>query len=280
MRFRVVRNALFILMLGTAAAAAHPQASSMPSAAAESSVTGADRGRKLLDLMVQALGGDAWLHRRAWTIEGRAASFYKGKPNEGVIQFEEFHREDPFAERIEIITKLGVFIPTAHRDIVQVWLPDNGYEVTYRGKKELPKDIVLDFERRREHSLEAVVKVWLKQPGVEVVYEGTSTVERRIADKISILSAKNDAVTIELDQTTHLPLRRTFEYRNVTFGDHDEDVEEYDDYHPVQNFMTPLTLTRFRNGDMVSQRFFTKVTYGADLAPVLFDPDKALVKKK
>ena len=163
---------------------------------------------------------------------------------------------------------------------MQVYTPDTGYEVTYRGKKELPADIVEDWKRRRSHSLENVVKVWLKEPGVEVVYEGASMVERHLADKVTVLSAKNDAVTIELDETTHLPLKRTFEFRNETYKDHDVDVEEYDDYHPVQGLPTALTITRLRNGDMVSQRFYTKVTYNTGLAPALFDPDLALKKKK
>jgi hypothetical protein len=277
---RVLRGAVLMGVMMTAAGVAHAQAADVPSANAGPSVTGNDRGKKLIDLMVQALGGDAWVHRKDWTIEGHAASFYKGNPNEGVIAYEEFHRAQPFAVRIEIITKIGVFIPTAKRDIVQVWTPDNGYEVTYRGKKELPKIDVEDFQRRRAHSLEAVVDTWLKEPGVEVVYEGTSMVQRHLADKVTVLSAKNDAVTIELDETTHLPLSREFEFRNETYKDHDKDREEYDDYHVMDGLMTALTITRFRNGDMVSQRYYTKVTYNKGLAADLFDPDKVLVKKK
>ena len=255
------------------------QASAIPSAGAPAA-TGEDRGRKLLEQMVQALGGDAWLHVRDWTIEGRAASFYKGKPNEGVTMFEEFHRAEPFGTRVEIISKLGVFIATEHRDIVQVYTPETGYEVTYKGKKELPADIVEEWKRRRAHSLESVVKTWLKEPGVEVVYDGTSMVERHLADKVTVLSAKNDAVTIELDETTHLPLKRTFEFRNETYKDRDVDVEEYDDYHPVQGLMTALTITRLRNDDIVSQRFYTKVTYNTGLSAALFDPNLVLKKKK
>ncbi len=257
---------------------ARAQASDLQSANAGTTVTG-DKGRKLLALMVQALGGDAWINRRDWVIEGHGASFYKGAPNPYVSTWEEFHREAPFGDRIELISKIGVFIPTTKRDVVQVWTPDNGYEVTYRGKKELPKDIVEDFQRRRAHSVEAVVTQWLKEPGVEVVYGGTTTVDRQLADKVTVLSAKNDAVTLELDQTTHLPLSRTFEFRNETYKDHDVDVETYGNYHTMDGLMTALTITRYRNGDMVNQRFYTKVTSNKSLAPVLFDPDKALVKK-
>jgi hypothetical protein len=104
-------------------------------------------------------------------------------------------------------------------------------------------------------------------------------VERRMADKITVLSANNDAVTIELDATTHLPLRRTFRWRNEQFKDYDEDAETYDDYHAVDGLPTAYTLTRYRNGDMVNQRFYTKVIYNQGLSPELFNPDNLLKKK-
>ena len=87
----------------------------------------------------------------------------------------------------------------------------NGYEITYKGNKPLPADQVKEYFQRQSHSVEAVVRVWLKEPGVVVLYEGTTMVERRMADKITLLGANNDAVTLELDYTTHLPLRRTYE---------------------------------------------------------------------
>jgi len=67
-----------------------------------------------------------------------------------------------------------------------------------------------------------------------------------------VIDSTNDSVTLELDANTHLPLRRTFEWRNATYKDRDEDVEEYSDYHDVQGLPTPYTVTRYHNGDMVS----------------------------
>ena len=93
-----------------------------------------------------------------------------------------------------------------------------------------------------------------------------------------MLAATNDAVTIELDETSHLPLSRTFQSRNPLYRDFDEYVDQYDDYHPMQGIMTPLTITRLKNGDMVSQRFLTKVTYNTSLPADLFDPDRPLTK--
>ena len=238
------------------------------------------KAQQLLDQMVKALGGDAWLHRNTWTAEGRVATFYKGRPNEGVIPYEEYHREDPYASRIVIVSHSGVFIPTAKRDIQELWVGGTGWEITYRGKKELPKEVIGDYEMRRRHSLEAVMQRWVKAPGVVLVYAGTTTVARHLADEVTVLSADNDAVTIDLDAATHLPLDTHFEVRNEQYRDHDSYREEYDDYHDQGGVMTALTITRYKNDDMTSQRYITKIAYGAAIDATLFDPDRPLTKKK
>ena len=143
-------------------------------------------------------------------------------------------------------------------DVVQIWTAGNGYEITFKGQTALPKEQVEDYYRRRAHSIEEVVHNWLKAPGVMVVSEGTVMVVRRLADRVTVLTATNDAVTLDLDATTHLPLRRTFRWRNPQFNDYDEESETYDDYHTIQGLPTPLTITRYHNGEMSSQRFLTK----------------------
>ena len=237
------------------------------------------QARRLLQQMVDALGGDKWLHRATERIEGKSATFYKSAPNPYEIQYEQYRRLEPFGERIVIVSKMGVFIPTSKRDIVEVWTPDNGYEVTYRGSKELPKADVEDFQRRRRHTLDVVMRDWLKRPDTLVTYEGSSMEERRLVDKVSILNAENDAVTLALDQETHLPRSRSFQWRDPLYKDFNTDIERYDNWQPQEGIMTAMTLTRYRNGDMVSQHFLSKVQYGLQFSPDLFNPDRALNKK-
>ncbi|WP_263383023.1 hypothetical protein [Granulicella arctica] len=251
------------------------QARDIPSAAPTqvAGKTQEERGRLLLDQMVTALGGQLWLDRRTIEQEGHTAAFFRGAPTGSVTDFWSF-RQLPYAgqpdvERIEYTKK---------REVVHIWTKDTGYEITYKGKTTLPKLQVDDEIRRHAHSIEEVVHTWLKQPGVIILAEGTAMVERRMVDKVTVLGANNDAVTIELDVTTHLPLRRTFEWRNDTFKDHDEDAEEYDDYHTVQGFPTAFAITRYRNGDMASQLFLKKIEYGNPLSPELFDPDRPVKK--
>jgi len=276
---------LLTLCTLTIAPRAWSQASSIPSAqAAPAAGSEEQRGRALLDQMVKALGGDAWLNRRDMQAKGRSASFFHNEANPYVIEYDYWRRfpgsGQPEAERLGFLTDKSMILPGKKIDVVQIWTPTNGYEVTYKGREELPKDQVEDYERRKNHSIEAVVNTWLKTPGVMVIAEGTSMVMRRIADKVTVLSPNNDAVTIELDANTHLPLRRTFQWRNEQFKDHDEDVEEYDDYHTIQGLPTSFMITRYHNGEMASQRYFSKVEYNLGVPNDMFDPDHLLAKKK
>ena len=76
-------------------------------------------------------------------------SRYRARPST-----DEFHQW-PDHDRIEL---------TKHRDVVEFYLGREGWEVTYRGKKPMDKEILDDYLRRRDHSIETVVKVWLKDP--------------------------------------------------------------------------------------------------------------------
>jgi len=260
-----------------AAARLHAQASDIPSAQASQPTSGVDqdkRGRILLDQMVEALGGDAWLHRGTVLFHGHTASFFRGAPTLSTVDFWDYLQfadaGHPQAERIEFSKK---------RDIVQIWTPTNGFEITYKGNKPLPADQVAEFLERRRHSVDEVVHTWLKQPGIVVLYEGTSSVERRMADKVTLLAANNDAVTLELDASTHLPLRRTYEHRDPQFKDIDEEQEQYDDYHLVHGIQTPFTISRYHNGDLANQRFIINADYGVTVTPEMFDTDRPLKKK-
>ena len=255
------------------------QASALPSAQSTPVNDDAGHGRKLLDQMLTALGGQAWLTRTTERLEGHSATFYKGLPNPYEAQFEEYLRLQPFGERVVIVSKQGVFIPTTKRDVAEVWTPENGYEVSYHGRKELPRVDVEDFERRRLHSIDTLVLDWLKRPGTIVTYEGSDMDDRHLIDKVSVITADNDAVTLGLDQETHLPRSRTFQWRDAIYKDFDTDLERYDNWQPEGGVMSALTITRYHNGDMVSQQYLSKVQYGLPLATDLFDPDRPLNKK-
>ena len=242
------------------------------------------RGRQLLDQMVQALGGRAWLDRKSEQMDGHGSAFFHGEPDPYIIEFHETDRflgsGQPEAQRVGFLTARGAILPGKKIDVVQIWKDGKGYEITWKGKSELPKDQVTEYYQRRKHSVESVVRDWIKAPGVMIIAGAPEIVNRRMVDKVTVLSADNDAVTIDLDANTHLPVRRTYQYRDPQFHDFDEDVEEYDDYHNYDGIAAPLTITRYKNGDMVSQRYLSKLAFNVPLDANTFDENAVTIKLK
>ena len=225
----------------------------------------AKQARDVLDAMVQALGGQAWLDIKNRTEHGHVAGFFHGQPDVGTTEIMEFHAW-PDEDRIDV---------TKHRDYLQFFIGREGWEVTYRGKKAIPQEQLDDYLRRRDHSIETAVKVWLKDPKTILVYEGQHLAERHLADQVTLISADNEAITILVDLQTHLPLRRSFQWRDPTYHDKNTDAEEYDDYHVLGGFPTALRVSRMKNEDMVRQFYVDWVKYNQDMAPDFWSVEAA-----
>jgi hypothetical protein len=215
--------------------------------------------------MVKALGGQAWLEMKNQERHGHLAAFFQNRPNLGTTEYWEFH-EWPAHDRIEV---------TKHRDVLQFYMDRAGWEVTYKGKKPLPEDITTDYLRRRDHSIETAVKVWLKDPNTILIYEGKQMASRHLCDQVTLISAENESVTILTDTSTHLPLRRVFQWRDPVYKDKNSDAEEYDNYRPFDGIQTPLRITRYKNDDIVRQYYIDHITFNQTFPADFWDVDAA-----
>jgi hypothetical protein len=99
-----------------------------------------------------------------------------------------------------------------------------------------------------------------------------------MAEQVTLISAANESVTILTDAETHLPLKRTFQWRDPLYKDKNEDAEEYDNYRPVDGFPTPFTVSRSKNGEMVNERFVLKASYNQTLPEDQFNVDATALK--
>lgn len=230
------------------------------------------KARAALNAMYAALGGDRWIHRGDYTLKGHTSSFYKNAPT-GVGDFLQFHHVLPdgtFEDRIELGKK---------RDVVLIWTKSEGVEVTYKGRKALPVKDQEDYFRRAHYSLDAIATVWLNDPNVLLIYGGTAVVARRQVEEVTLVDKDNNSVEVDIELSTHMPLRRIFKYRNPQYKDFDEDVEEYSDFHNVGEIPVPYVTTRYADGDMVAQRFVEEMQF-KPVDPALFEPGAPLGKHK
>lgn len=233
---------------------------------AASTPSNADKAHAALNAMVQALGGNRWLSVQNSYVEGTVAAFYESKPTGVNVRYWQWNT--PSEERIDLNEKTH-----DHLNWIQIYTGQQCWEITYQGKKAMAKDVCDSAIRRRDHSIEMAVRVWLKNPNTLAIDDGTSLAERHLAEQVTLIDEGNDAITIQMDAETHLPLSCSWTWRDPVYHDKDTDVEEYAEYHLIDGIQTPFTITRLHNGDMVQQRFVLKAAYDVPLPPDGFNTD-------
>jgi hypothetical protein len=235
----------------------------------------ARKAKAVIDQMIQALGAEAYLNVQDISQEGRTYGFHLGEPSGTGVLFWRFYKF-PDEDRVEITKK---------RDIVYVYRGDQGFEITYKGTRSQEPKEVIDYLRRREYSLDWVLHKWLSEPGVALFYEGSTVAEQKDAQQVTIMNARNQGVTLYINSNTHLPVKKTFSWRDPSDKQRNVESEVYDNYRLVQGVMTPFDIARYYNGDMSNQRFLNSVSYNKGLSDTMFaarvtyDPNKPVPRK-
>ncbi|HTT23656.1 MAG TPA: hypothetical protein VMG82_32310 [Candidatus Sulfotelmatobacter sp.] len=222
-----------------------------------------DKAKAIIEQGIEALGGQTWLTIRDQEQQGRTYGFHHGTPTGGGGQFWRF-TEFPDKDRIEF---------TKERDIAQVFVGDKGYEITYKGPHPVEQKDLDDYLRRRKYSLERVLRLWLNDPGVVLLFEGNAIAAQHPALQVTMINTRNESVTLYFDVDSHLPIKKSFEWRDPVDKQKNLEEEVYDNYKPVSGILAPYSVTRFFNGDMSNQRFLNSVTINQNLDPAMFDPN-------
>lgn len=223
----------------------------------------AAQAKAAIEQAIQALGGETYLNIRDREQQGRGYSFHHGRPNGTGSVFWSF-TQFPDKERVEI---------TKERDIAELYVGNKGFEITYKGPHPIdPKDLE-DYLRRRRFSLDTVLRTWVKDPTVVFLFEGPAVAAQHPAQQVTLINAQNESVTLYLDSDTHLPVKKSFSWRDPVDKQRNIEEEVYENYRKISGIMAPYNLTRYFNGDMASQRFLNSVTIDQGLDQAMFDPN-------
>jgi hypothetical protein len=255
---------IFLLAASLAGQTDAPSSSGIPVDKAN-----AQKARSLVDQAIEALGGQAYLNIKDISQEGRAYTFHHGESTSAGILFWRFYKF-PDKDRIEV---------TKQRDVMYVYNGDTGFEVTYKGARSMDLKDLSNYLRRRHYALDQVLRNWINAPKTALFYEGNANAADKPAEQVSVLNANNEGVTIYFDINTHLPLKKTFSWRDPADKQRNIEEEVYDNYRPVQGVMTPYRVTGYYNGDMSSQRFLNSITFNKGLSDSMFDAKTVSIKK-
>ncbi len=135
------------------------------------------------------------------------------------------------------------------------------------------KRIAIDYLRRHRFSLDNILRNWVNDPTVVLLFEGAAIAAQHPSDRVTLIDAQDESVTIFVDSDTHLPVKKSFSWRDPVDRQKNLEEEVYENYKPVSGVMAPYNITRFFNEDMASQRFLNSVTINQGLDEAMFDPN-------
>lgn len=227
------------------------------------------KAKALVEQAIQALGGQTYLTIRDREQQGRGYSFHHGTPSGPGSVFWSFS-QFPDKERVEI---------TKERDIAELYVGNKAWELTFKGARPIEQKDLDDYLRRRKFSLDTVLRTWVNDPGVAFLYEGNKIAAQHPALQVTLINSKNEAVTLCFDADTHLPVKKSFEWRDPVDRQKNLEEEIYENYKAVQGIMAPYNVTRYFNGDMSAERFFNSVSINQGLDQAMFDPNSGYKPK-
>jgi hypothetical protein len=229
------------------------------------------RGRQLVDEAVRALGGERFLKMQDRIEFGRAYSFYREQIS-GLSIAKIYTRYTTVAP-----SKSGEEVGQRERqafgkneDSSVMFNENGGWELNWRGSKELPKDRV---ERYRETTLRNVLYIFrqrLHEPGMIFEARGSDVFENQPIDILDITDAQNCLITVYLHKSTKLPIRQVYGRQNLETKQRDEEVTLFSRYRDIDGIQWPMQMRRERNGDKIYEIFSDSVSFNQDLTDDLF----------
>ncbi len=234
------------------------------------------KARAILDRTIAALGGQNYLTLQDSYTEGRYGRFHNDVMVGGTVFFRYWRWPDQ--DRYEL---------TKARDIVDLYLGDKLYEVTYKGGRLLDPqtdDNVRFGLIRRRYALDRILREWINAPGVLLLDEGQTLADNKLVDRVSIINAQDESVTLLISADTHLPVEKKFTIRDPQTRDRDEESEIFDNWRMVQGVPTPFSTVISHNGQIVRQQYLSNASYNVHppdsyFTPVLINHERDARKK-
>ena len=276
MRFNLSAAASILLLILGAAFATSGTAQPSQELLPEESAT---KAKHLLQQVIGALGGQAYLDVRETDCEGRVAQFGNNGDLMGFTLFHDLWLL-PDKNRTEYISKgesalMGYLIGegpffTHGGTMITLFSGDEGWMLDKGGVTSQTEDMVKTFVEQVQTNMNNVLRSRVNEPGSEVLYGGTDLIDLKEAEWIEFTDRDHREMRLAVDKSTHLPLRWVVETRDPETRERTENMTTYAQYQPMDGVRTPLNLIRSHNDRKLSQTFLTSCKYNTNLAPQLF----------
>ena len=239
-----------------------------------------ERGKRVVEECVEALGGHNFLTVDNVVETGRAYSFYRERLS-GLTIARISRRwlnkvEDPsktlaVLEREDFGKKF---------DYGALFQQDGGYDVTFRGARPLANDLWDRYRRTTINDIFYILRERLHEPGLIFESRGADVWDNSPVEIVDITDTQNHVVTVYFHKTTKVPVREVMNWHEELTKDRNEQVTIYNKFRVVDGVQWPQTIQRNRNGEKVYEMFADTLEINKKLPDSIFDLPAGVKKLK
>jgi len=233
--------------------------------------TNLERGKRVVDQAIAALGGETFLHMQDRVESGRAYSFYRERLSG--LSIAKIYTRYLIRPEPPVSGFLGVRERQAFgkkEDSAILFAEGKGFDITFRGARPLDDDVIERFRESTLRNVFYILRMRLGEPGMIIESRGSDVVENQPVDIVEITDLDNRAITVYFNQTTHLPARQMTKRQDTKTKDQNMEVTRYSNYRETNGVKWPCAILRERNGEKIFQMFSDSVEVNVDLKDNLF----------
>jgi hypothetical protein len=229
-----------------------------------------ERGKRVVDEAIQALGGERFRSIKDRVETGRAYSFYREQLRGLAVAKISTRYTAPTTHPPRHPAQLERQAFGKDEDQVIVFPgAGKGYVLTYRGAKPLPDDRLLRYDESTLRNVLYILRVRLGEPELAFISRGTDVIDNNPVELVEIADSENRSTTVAFHRTTKLPFRQVFEYRDPKTKERIEEIMYFSKWRDIGGIMWPYHMERIRNGEKVFEIFSDSVAVNQNV------PDEA-----
>jgi len=218
------------------------------------------RGKRVIDDCLQALGGDRYLKMENRVESGRVYSFYREKLTGLSIAKIYTSYDSGVADTAHDLAQHERDNYGKKEDYGVLFTGKEAWDITYRGARPLPEDRFARYKETTLRDIFYIIRIRLREPGWFLESKGSDVIENRPVEIVDLTDADNRTTTVYFDQITKLPVRQLFFRRDPVTKDKDEEVTHFTKYRDVgDGIQWPFAIERDRNGEKIYEIFSDSV---------------------
>jgi hypothetical protein len=218
------------------------------------------RGKRVVDECLSALGGDRYLNMQSRVETGRAYSFYRDKLTGLSIATIYTRYDSGVTDTAHNLAQHERDNYGKKQDYGTLFTDKDAWDVTYRGARPLPDERFQRYKETTLHDVFYILRVRLQEAGWIMESKGADVIENRPVEIVDLIDAGNLSTTVYFDQITKLPLRQVFFRRDPVTKDKNEEVTHFTKFRDAGNGVQwPFAIERDRNGEKIYEIFSDSV---------------------